>query len=248
MSHKKSFTLVLLSLNEIVGCKIIIPRIDKSLFKEIVCIDGGSTDGTIEYLRSHNIKVIIQDRKNYENILIAKQQIMIGDAYYLGMKECKTDYVVIPFTPDNNMIPEKLPELLRKTEDGDYDLVCVSRYKDGAKSFDDNIISGFGNWFFTKLVNILFDGKFTDVLGGYQCIRTDLFSKFGINEKSSKVSFSTQIAIGCCKNKLKYTDIGADEPKRIGGKSSMSVILNGSLELYTILQAFFRKDLYKIIK
>ena len=54
-----TFSLVLLTLNEIVGCKLIIPRIDKSIFSELICIDGGSTDGTIEYLRDEGFKVIV---------------------------------------------------------------------------------------------------------------------------------------------------------------------------------------------
>ena len=48
------------------------------------------------------------------------------------------------------MIPEKLPNLIDKIKEG-YDLVCVSRYKDGAKSFDDNILTSFGNKLFTNL-------------------------------------------------------------------------------------------------
>ena len=61
-----TFSLVVLTLNEIIGCKLIIPRIDKSLFKELICIDGGSDDGTIEYLEKEGFKVIVQD-KNITN-------------------------------------------------------------------------------------------------------------------------------------------------------------------------------------
>ena len=53
------------------------------------------------------------------------------------------------------MTPEKLPDLIKKMEEGN-EMVIVSRYKDGAKSYDDTLISGFGNWMFTKLVNIFF--------------------------------------------------------------------------------------------
>ena len=74
------------------------------------------------------------------------------------------------------MIPEKLPDLLKKTKEG-YDLVCVSRYKDGAKSFDDTPLTAFGNWFFTKLVNLLFRGNFTDLMGGYKCVKKIFLKK-----------------------------------------------------------------------
>lgn len=43
----------------------------------------------------------------------------------------------------------------------DYDMVIVSRYLDGAKSEDDDVITAFGNWLFTKTVNFLRGGHYT---------------------------------------------------------------------------------------
>ena len=109
---------------------------------------------------------------------------------------------------------------------------------------DDNIVSGFGNFFFTFLVNILFNGNFTDVLGGYKAVKKELWEKVNKNNKLL-VSFGTQISIACAKNNLKYSEIPGDEPKRLGGKSSTSIFVNGCIELYTILKAFIFKNEYK---
>ena len=94
-------------------------------------------------MRNNGFKVIVQD-KNYSFIenFIFRQKLV--DAYRLGVENSICDYIVIPFTPDNNMIPEKLPSLISKIKEG-YDFVCVSRYKDGAKSLDDTALTAFGN-------------------------------------------------------------------------------------------------------
>lgn len=241
-----TFSLVLLTLNEIVGCKLIIPRIDKSLFSELICIDGGSTDGTIEYLRGEGFKVIVQDKKHNKYRIDAKQK-KLCEAYMMGVKAATTDYIVIPFTPDNNMIPEKLGDLINKTKEG-FEYVCVSRYKDGAKSLDDTIMTSFGNWMFTNLVNILFGGKFTDVLGGYKCVKRDLYERLGITNDTVRISVHTQLAIGCLRNNLPYADIPGDEPKRIAGETSVNPLINGMAEVITILEAFFNRSIYKIKK
>ena len=44
------FALCLITWNEIDGVKHDVPLIDRSKFDQIYCIDGGSTDGTVEYL------------------------------------------------------------------------------------------------------------------------------------------------------------------------------------------------------
>lgn len=236
------FSLVILTYNEIVSSKIIIPRIDRSLLHEILVIDGGSTDGTIEYMKKQNLKVIVQEKGNYRWYNITKRQMNIAKGVSIGISEATGDYVIL-FTPDGNCIPEKLPELIAECKKG-YDYVCVSRYKDQAKSYDDNFITGFGNFFFTKLVNVLFKANYTDVLGIYKCAKKSLWNFIGEDNKMT-ISFGTQLTITCAKNNLNYTEIPGDEPKRIGGKSSMSVIINGTIELYTILKAYFVKDLYK---
>ena len=38
--------------------------------------------------------------------------------YMMRINASTADYIVIPFTPDNNMIPEKLSELIEKTKEG----------------------------------------------------------------------------------------------------------------------------------
>jgi glycosyltransferase involved in cell wall biosynthesis len=45
-------SLVLIVWNECAGCRIDVPRLPVDAFEEVFAIDGGSTDGTAEYLAS----------------------------------------------------------------------------------------------------------------------------------------------------------------------------------------------------
>ena len=57
-------SLCLIVLNEINGCRYDIPLLPKKNFDEIFAIDGGSSDGTAEYLETQNIKVYKQKKKD----------------------------------------------------------------------------------------------------------------------------------------------------------------------------------------
>ncbi|MFC1606561.1 glycosyltransferase family 2 protein [Candidatus Latescibacterota bacterium] len=217
------YSLIVISLNEVEGMKATLPKIDKNLFHERLVIDGGSTDGSIEYAESLGYTVIRQKSKGVVGGLREGIDAATGDA-------------LLMYTPDNNMIPEKIPEMIAKMEEG-YDMVVASRYLNGAKSYDDTIISGFGNWMFTTLNRVIFGCKTTDVLQLFRIIRKDMFTKLNME---IGLSFTTRLWIRGTQAKLKLGEISGDEPARIGGESSRSIIKNGLVEVFTILEEFFR--------
>jgi hypothetical protein len=95
-------------------------------------------------------------------------------------------------------------------------MVIASRYKDGAKSEDDSLLSGIANWGFTKIVNILFHGHYTDAGVIYRAFRKELIASLKMdNSKGEPFDYISSIRVA--KAKLRATEIPSDEPRRIGG-------------------------------
>ena len=143
-------TLLILTLNEIEGMQAIMPQIKKKWYDQAIIIDGGSIDGTIEWARDQGYHVYVQKKKGIRFAYLEVLPLIEGD-------------VVITFSPDGNSPPHAIPALTRQMHDG-YDLVIASRYLEGAKSYDDDMITAFGNWLFTRTVNSLHKGKYTDAM------------------------------------------------------------------------------------
>ena len=228
---KKTITIFFPTLNEIDGLKFIIPKMKKEWYSNLIIIDGGSTDGTIEYCKKQKIDIRIQKKPG------------VCNAFCEGFKSTKDD-IFISFTPDGNCIPELLPVLIEEINKG-YDVVYMSRYLPPAKSEDDGMITGFGNWMFNKIINLFFNGNFTDVLGGYRAYTREAVLKMGLHEMPNRNwatkkwdllnDWQVSGTIRAAKLNLNIKELAGDEPARIGGESKISILYNGSMVVFQII-------------
>jgi glycosyltransferase involved in cell wall biosynthesis len=218
------FTLFIPTKNEIEGMKHVMPRIRREWVDEILVVDGNSTDGTVEYCLEHGYRVVQQSGKG------------LGPAYWDCFDQAEGD-VIIAFSPDNNSVPELIPLMIEKIREGN-DLVIASRYKDGAKSEDDDIVTAFGNWMFTKMAHILYGGNVTDLLVMYRAFKKDLVTSLQLT-RSKHAYFEQELVIRALKSGLKVAEIPGDEPARIGGVRKMQVWYNGPMVLFGVLRELF---------
>ncbi len=229
---KPSVTLFIPALNEIDGMREIMPRVKREWVDQILVVDGQSTDGTAEFARKQGYEVYVQKEKG------------LRKAYNEGWPLIRGD-IVVTFSPDGNCIPELIPTLIEKMKE-DYDMVIVSRYLNGARSEDDNWITGFGNWFLTRvLTNGLHGGHYTDTMGIYRAYKTKLFYELGIDQDEAYapekflftvVGCEPLISVRMAKRKLKVTEIPGDEPKRPMGRSKLQIIRWGAAHVFQIVR------------
>ena len=62
MARPFTTTLLIPTLNEIDGMKVIMPQIERDWVDQILILDGGSKDGTIEYARDNGYEVYVQQK------------------------------------------------------------------------------------------------------------------------------------------------------------------------------------------
>ncbi|MFH0753219.1 MAG: glycosyltransferase family 2 protein [Candidatus Omnitrophota bacterium] len=220
---KLKVTVIVFAWNEIDGMRVIMPQMKKEWFDELIIVDGGSIDGSVAYAKEHGWDVFVQKESG-------------AGAAFREALERSTGDIIIPFSPDGNSIPEMIPALVAKINEG-YDFVTASRYAKGAKSYDDDPVTAFGNWMFTTMVNVLYGQKLTDVLVMYRAYRRDLLTEIG--GVTNEVSWGSQLLLKTVKKGKRITEIPGDEPARIGGVRKMSPLKNGWAELCMILKERF---------
>lgn len=211
------------------------PRVKREWCNQIIVLDGGSTDGTIEYARQQGYFVYVQKKPGFRHAYIEVLPYIEGD-------------VVLTFSPDGNSIPELMPVLVAKMREG-YDMVIASRYLDGAKSEDDDPITAFGNWLFTKTINVLHGGRYTDAMVIFRVYRRQLIYDLELEKEEgytvaeklfhTTISWEPLLSVRAAKRKCRVAEIPADEPPRIGGERKLQVLRWGAAYWFQFIREVF---------
>lgn len=228
-------TLLVMTLNEIQGMRIVMPRVNRDWCHQIIIVDGGSSDGTIAYAREQGYLVYVQKKPGVRHAYTEVLPFVEGD-------------VILTFSPDGNCVPELIPLLIQKMEAG-YDMVIGSRYMEGAKSEDDDLITAFGNWFFTKTVNFLHGGHYTDVMGIFRAYKKQLIFDLGLDREDgyliaerlfrTKISWEPLLSVRAAKMNMRIAEIPADEPRRLGGQRKLKIFQWGGAYYFQFLREKF---------
>jgi glycosyltransferase involved in cell wall biosynthesis len=218
-------TLVFLTWNELPALKKIFDKVPIDITDEVIAVDAGSTDGTIEFFKEKGIRVIIQKKQGR------------GLAFRDALNNTEGD-VLIYFSPDGNENPDDIPKLIEKIKEG-YDLVIASRFTKNAKSDDSDDplrIRKFGNRFFTLLVNLFWKAKVTDAINGFRAIKRSALKELNQDARGHEVEF--QMTIRAAKLGYKIAEIPTIEMKRLGGE-----IKANTWEMGYRFMCFFLKEL-----
>lgn len=223
-----SSALAILTLNEIEGVRAIYEKIPFSAVDEVLVVDGGSVDGTIEFFKDRGIRVIIQEARGR------------GEAFKIAQKETKADTLIF-FSPDGNEDPADIPRLIDKIREG-YDMVIASRFKKGGHNEEDEILLPWRAWanrVFSLLANIFWNrGQYiTDTINGFRGVTKQAFDRMKIDASGFVIEY--QMSIRAMKLGLRVAEIPTFEDQRIGGESRAKSIPTGIVFLKHFLREIY---------
>ena len=209
--------LILITWNELEGCKHDVPLIDRTKFDEIFCIDGGSSDGTVEYRTEQGIPVYPQSAKG------------LNQACKDGCDHCTCDAFV--FYHPKGTIPVEDTYKFREYYEQGYQFVVGSRMMKGAHNEEDDKFFKPRKWFVIGLgllARILFkrEGNTVwDTLHGFRGMTVDAFKRCDISDMSPSVDI--EMVCRSYKLKLKRIEFPTTELPRLAGESHFKAFATG---------------------
>lgn len=206
-------TILALTLNEIEGCKAILPKIKREWADQFLLVDGGSTDGTQEYAASQGWQVYEQQKPGIRFAYSESWPLITGD-------------IVVIISPDGNTPVEKIPEMLAQFGPGIARMVIGSRYLN-AESDDDTWYTAIGNKLFNWAAWILYGWEGTDCMTIFRAMPQQLYYHINLHEDSAYeyaerlfrtvLSMEPLSTIRCLKAGIPIIEVSCGEPARIGG-------------------------------
>lgn len=204
---KRDATLVLLVLNEIDGLRLVWDDLPIDDFERVVAVDGGSTDGSRDFLREKNIPILDQP--------IAGR----GVAFRVAAEAVDTDRLIF-YSPDGNEDPADIVRLDDALIAG-ADLAIASRFARGSVNEETDWLRPRArvNQALTWIANKTFgEGPYiTDTINGFRALRRqDLLD---LNTTVKRFPIEYQISIRAMQRGWKIAEIATIEGQRAGGES-----------------------------
>jgi glycosyltransferase involved in cell wall biosynthesis len=192
-------TIVIPTLNEEKGVKVVIDLIRKANFNNIIVVDGGSLDKTATIARSLGVITILQHGKGKT------------DAIDAAMAFVKTRYLGL-IDADNTYDPADFHKMLLYAKSAD--MVVGSRMRRQSNGLPFVYGHGIVNRVFNRLFNMVYDSHLTDILSGIRIISMDMLK--GIRLRSRGFAVEAELSAQILSEGGKIVEVPAHFGRRIG--------------------------------
>ena len=171
-------TLVIPAKNESETLPFVLESLKKLKIKIIISLKNDDIDTINSIIKNEYVKIYFQSGNGYGNSL--KEAI----------SSCETKYFCI-FNADGSFEQKDLLKMYNLIKNNDF--VYTTRYEKTGSSEDDTLITLIGNKIFSKLGNIFFSLKISDILYTYLMGKTNSFKK--LNIESNDFRFCVELPI-----------------------------------------------------
>jgi glycosyltransferase involved in cell wall biosynthesis len=198
---------------------------------EIIAIDGGSTDGTAEYLESQNIRVV-------------RQKVPSLNAAYHELNSLAQGQYIMSFFPKGTLPVDDLYKFEQFFLNG-YELVIASRnLRESVNEEDEQFIKirKWGVFCLSTVSSILWrksGNKIHDVLHGFKGWSRKKFDEMNLSEVG--VTIDLEMVVRSYRMNLNRIEFPTHEGKRFYGQTNFKVFPTG-IRLLKFLISEVRKD------
>jgi glycosyltransferase involved in cell wall biosynthesis len=219
---KVSLIATVLNADEHVGAFLASIEIQTRRPDQVIVVDGGSTDGTVDVARAARPDIRIVRQPGHGK----------GDALVAGLTACTGDAVVM-IDADGSTDGREIPRFVDALMEGAA-FVKGSRFLQGGGSADISPLRRAGNRGFCVLVNRIYGTQYSDLCYGFNAGWRGSLANLSLDCDGFEVE--TIFSIRSAKTGLRVTEVPSFELPRLHGQSNLKPMRDGWRVLKAILR------------
>lgn len=217
-------SVIIPALNEQGSIGAVIAAIPLASVEQIIVVDGGSTDRTVEIAESSGAKVVYEANRGY------------GFACAAGLAAAETD-VVLFIDGDGADDPSLIPKLVEPIFKDEADMVLGSRLKDKAAARAMPWHQHMGNLFAAWLIRRIYGILITD-LSPFRAVKSQMLRDMNMQEMT--YGWPTEMIVKAARQGWRLREIAVPCRPRSSGCSKISGTVRGTvLATYFIFKTIF---------
>ena len=194
---------------------------------EIIVVDDGSTDRTLEVASTYKVTVLSNGRNKGKGYALRK-----------GFQHARGD-VIVTIDSDGAHDPKDIPEMLKLIFNG-ADVVSGSRFLGASKDFTSSL-NRLGNFLINSIIMVLTGKRITDSQTGFRAIKKEILEKLCL--ESIGYEIETELTVKTLKNGFIFQEKPIACKKRRYYNSKLRVLYDGIKILKTILKSNFNSKI-----
>ena len=193
----------------------VVRAIPRDAVDEIIVVDSGSQDRTVERARAAGAQVIVEAQRGY------------GRACATGARAARDCAIIAFLDGDGSDRPELLPLLLGPILAGTHDFVIGSRTRGEREPGSMNALQLAAGRGAGALTRLLYGVGFTDMCA-FRAIRREALEGLGMRELS--YGWNLEMQMRAARAGLRILELPVAHRRRLGGASKVSGSVTGTLK------------------
>jgi glycosyltransferase involved in cell wall biosynthesis len=192
---------------------------------EVIVVDGGSRDRTVERAKEAGACVVTEPRRGY------------GRAVLRGIEAARPDAAILLFLDgDGSDRPRHVPDLIHPIVTGEADFVHGTRLKGEREAGSLSLPQLVAGRIAGLLLRANFGVRFTD-MSPYRAVRRDLLDELGMREET--FGWNLEMLMRVAASGVRVQEISVGQRRRTGGVSKVSGDLRTAIRAAAVIVTTF---------